>query len=314
MKLVDGNQHPATENQDLAETDALEKEKVLEKTVCDTSIGGDHNDWRIALYYCYIAIEQVDEQVDFHKALCEENELKGRIRVSQEGINGVLSGRFLACQTYERRLREELRRLVPDEEDWELDVKYCQLRTDLPVGKQLFDSLICKSTSTVVSLFEPNHSANSSKKHGFSKQTNRRRRRQKQRQEQQQQKLLEDACGDLPNLQELASMVPSFPGGQHLTPREWNDKICQAEDAIILDCRNVYESNVGYFQAPNSTNTLLTNTRKYSDLPKVLAQSKDQWSTKRQIFMYCTGGVRCEQASKFVQALVAKEQQEHREL
>jgi predicted sulfurtransferase len=51
----------------------------------------------------------------------------------------------------------------------------------------------------------------------------------------------------------------------------------------------------------------LTNTRKYSDLPKVLAQSQEQFAHKKQIFAYCTGGVRCEQASKFVQALVAED-------
>ena len=53
----------------------------------------------------------------------------------------------------------------------------------------------------------------------------------------------------------------------------------------------MYESNVGYFQAPDphKAATLLTNTRKYSDLPKVLAQSKNQWAHKKQIFMYCTG-------------------------
>ena len=302
-----------------------------------------HDDWRIALYYCYIDISKpglVQEHVDFHKQLCQDYQLNGRIRVSPEGINGVLSGRLEACETYERKLRDELRRLVPrssgngddapdakDEEgtDWELDVKYCRLRTDLPVQRQLFDSLICKATSTVVSLFEPGYYADPSnngdgRKHGFSKQGNRRKRRQQQRQEQQQQKLLEEACGDasspVANLQELASMVPHFPGGQHLTPQEWNDKLSNAsDDAIILDCRNVYESNVGYFQAPNAaTQTLLTNTRKYSDLPKVLAQSyKDQdWSNKKQIFMYCTGGVRCEQASKFVQAMVTKDRQQQK--
>ena len=93
------------------------------------------------------------------------------------------------------------------------------------------------------------------------------------------------------NLQELADQVQNFPGGQHLSPQDWNQKLREAEDAVLLDCRNVYESNVGYFESPcpKKAPTLLTNTRKYSDLPKVLAQSKDQWAHKKQIFMYCTG-------------------------
>jgi len=305
-------------------------------SINDPMLNGDdddddrhHDNYRIALYYCYIEIDNIEKHVEFHKQLCRQKELYGRIRVSREGINGVLSGRLGACQDYEQALRDELLLITPiiHENDagiegeckWELDVKYCRLRKDLPVQKQLFDSLVCKETSTVVSLFEPGyttHTADSHGKHGYSKQDNRRKRRQKQRQEQQQQKLLQDACGDFPNLRDLAQMVPTFPGGQHLSPQEWNDKLSQAsnDQAIILDCRNVYESNVGYFQAPNaSTHTLLTNTRKYSDLPMVLAKSKEQWAKKKQIFMYCTGGVRCEQASKFVQAMVAKEQQQEQE-
>jgi predicted sulfurtransferase len=270
----------------------------------------DHEHWRIILYYCYIDLDGtvVDNHVNFQIALCEQNELQGRIRVSTEGINGVLSGRMTACHEYEDRLREELSRLSPPriEDVWELDVKYCSLRTDLPVAPQLFDSLICKATNSVVSLFEPGLTTHSThqdkKKKSYSKQTNRRRRRQQLRRELEEEKvLLED------HLRQLACQMASFPGAQHLSPQEWDQKLHQAQqDAVLLDCRNVYESNVGYFQVPQAT-TVLTNTRKYSDLPKILVQSKEQWAHKRLIFMYCTGGVRCEQASKFVQAVVADE-------
>ena len=267
----------------------------------------DHNRYRIALYYCYIDIENVSEHVNFHRSLCEENGLMGRIRVSREGINGVLSGRLSVLQDYEEKLRAELTRLHPNSDDnddlGEFDVKYCHLRPDLPVKTQLFDSLMCKETSAVVSLFDPDHNTErNEKKKGYSKMSNRRRRRQQQRHAQKE--LLEEA---LPcNLRELAQKVPSMPGARHLSPEEWNEKLLNTEDAVLLDCRNVYESNVGYFSTDKAP-TLLTNTRKYSDLPKVLAQSKDQWAHKKQIFMYCTGGVRCEVASKFVQALVEEE-------
>jgi predicted sulfurtransferase len=290
-----------------------------EQSVGSSSLPDDHDHWRIILYYCYIDLDAtvLDSHVAFQHILCDETSLRGRIRVSTEGINGVLSGRTKDCHEYEDRLREELIRLSPPivntrtEETWELDVKYCHLRTDLSVATQLFDSLICKEAKSVVSLFEPGltsagtHEKKSEdkKKKSFSKQTNRRRRRQQQRREMEEEKqLLEN------HLRKLACQMTSFPGGQHLSPQEWDQKLHQAEQdtAVLLDCRNVYESNVGYFQVPQGT-TVLTNTRKYSDLPKILVQSKEQWAHKRTIFMYCTGGVRCEQASKFVQALVADE-------
>lgn len=268
----------------------------------------DHDSWRIALYYCYIDIEDVQGNVDFQRHLCEKEGLTGRIRISSEGINGVLSGMVPALQSYEESLRAELMRLIPQDKNggnWELDVKYCELRPELSVKVQLFETLICKETKAVVSLFEPeNNVEDNKKKQGYSKQTNRRRRRQHQRREQQE--LVDEA---LPyNLRELSEKVPSMPGARHLSPQVWNEKLLDAEDAVLLDCRNVYESNIGHFKASDNVPTLLTNTRKYSDLPKVLVQSKDRWAHKKQIFMYCTGGVRCEQASKLVQAVVAKEQ------
>ncbi|CAB9527357.1 Rhodanese-like domain-containing protein 6 [Seminavis robusta] len=274
-----------------------------------------HEDWRIILYYCYMDLDvgnaAVDQHVEFQRDICQQHELLGRIRVSPEGINGVLSGRRVACQAYEEQLRAELTRLISF--DTELDVKYCKLRTDLPVSTQVFDSLMVKATNSVVSLFEPGmlHHDNdndnkSSTKKKYSKQSNRRKRRQQQRKD-----LMDQDKLQLDNhLRQLANQVPNFPGALHLSPQEWDRKLQQARggDAILLDCRNVYESNVGYFQVTSTTtttNTLLTNTRKYSDLPKILLQSKDQWAHKKQIFMYCTGGVRCEMASKFVQAVVA---------
>jgi len=274
----------------------------------NTGNNESHNNWSIALYYCYIEIEEVDKHVDFHRSLCDELSLLGRIRVSQEGINGVLSGRVKACQSYEEKVNEELLRLVPDKMTWELDLKYCLLRADLPANAQLFHSLVCKAANSVVSLFDPNMSNYNNNKNASY--CSRHRRRQQQRREQ---KLLLDQANDIPNFQEIERVLGSFPGGRHLSPQEWNEKLCSASDAVLLDCRNVYECNIGHFVSPDPQKapTILTNTRKYSDLPKVLALTKDQWVHKKQIFMYCTGGVRCEQASKFVQALVAKEKVEH---
>jgi UPF0176 protein len=109
-----------------------------------------HDDYRISLYYCYVDIEDdVNVHVSFQKELCEELSLKGRIRVSSEGLNGVLSGRHSTLLEYQQRLETEMNVEAP------LDIKYCLLRKDLSVESQLFESLAVKATREVVSLYEP---------------------------------------------------------------------------------------------------------------------------------------------------------------
>jgi predicted sulfurtransferase len=240
---------------------------------CDEDPSNNHDEWRIALYYCYIPIqENVSQHVDFHQSLCFELHLLGRIRVSPEGINGVLSGTHLQLQEYEKRMVAELASLV-DPSEWELDVKYCQLRRDLSVSEQLFESLSIKATSQVVSLLELDASLNNSKsdrnKRGYSSG-----RRRKKKQERQQNP-------DTAKAQEVfARSLQAHAPAPHLSPDEWNTQLQTLskqndKKVVLLDCRNVYESNVGYFSVDGAS-TVKTNTRKYSELPQVLLQQKER--------------------------------------
>jgi hypothetical protein len=136
-----------------------------------------HDRQMIVLYYCYpptsIPPEQLELHANFHRTKCQQLNLGGRIRVSSEGVNGVLSGREIDLRTYDAELRNEFKRILysditscsclgrnnsEEEEDptkkW-LDMKYCHLRKDIPDEKQLFDSLSVKITKEVVSLIEP---------------------------------------------------------------------------------------------------------------------------------------------------------------
>lgn len=139
-----------------------------------------HDRQMIILYYCYpptsIPIEKLESHASFHRTKCQQLTLGGRIRVSTEGINGVLSGREEDLRTYDAELRKELMMILfyPDQQsscclktdndgeeemedptkEW-LDMKYCHLRKDIPEEKQLFDSLFVKITKEVVSLIEP---------------------------------------------------------------------------------------------------------------------------------------------------------------
>lgn len=56
--------------------------------------------YRILLYYHYVDIEYPEEVRDAQFKFCEENNLKGRIIIAHEGINGTVSGTIEDTQKY----------------------------------------------------------------------------------------------------------------------------------------------------------------------------------------------------------------------
>ncbi|KAJ0395109.1 hypothetical protein P43SY_004661 [Pythium insidiosum] len=58
----------------------------------------------VLLYYKYVAIaatsEELEQFVDEHTALCQALELRGRVRIAKEGINGTLGGTAERVQQY----------------------------------------------------------------------------------------------------------------------------------------------------------------------------------------------------------------------
>lgn len=346
----------------------------------------NHDIYRIALYYCYIPLSEDDvlNVVNFHTTMSKDNnnvhsycfdhefgtELGGRIRIAPEGLNGVLSGLLIDLHRYEEELRHLLLQIhgsrcnseqqnTPIEGEWELDVKYCRLRTDLSPASQLFTQLQVQKTDTVVGLFDKDmimseycdveevdaDCINDSASDRVTKSTSQQQRRsghrgkkqQRGEQDQQQKQHLEI----IRTIYQTSFQIKNYATGQptgapHLSPDEWNVKLQQLvlqkstivttktntagrHNIVLLDCRNCYESSIGYFEVPGAT-TILTNTRKYSELPFVLMDQisdtdpnaiiEGQRKTTptsilrnaSHIFMYCTGGVRCERASAFLQA------------
>ena len=81
-------------------------------------------------------------------SLCSSLQLTGRIRISTQGINGVLSGLYQNLLIYQSQTSLQLN-LQPH-----LDVKYSHLRRDLPAHVQLFEALSIKTTREVISLFD----------------------------------------------------------------------------------------------------------------------------------------------------------------
>ena len=77
----------------------------------------------------------------------------------------------------------------------------------------------------------------------------------------------------------------------HVDPNKWN-KLIKKKETILIDARKSFEYNVGTFKG--AINPEINNFR---DFPKYLKKlNKNQ-----PIAMFCTGGIRCEKASVYLE-------------
>ena len=81
--------------------------------------------------------------------------------------------------------------------------------------------------------------------------------------------------------------------GEYLTATEMNAYI-DDPDAIVVDMRNGYESEIGHFEGA-ITPDVDTFREELKITPKILSIHKN-----KKIALYCTGGIRCEKASAWL--------------
>lgn len=61
--------------------------------------------YNVLLYYLFTKVENPEAFAKEHKAFCKENNLKGRIYVSEEGLNGTVGGTKQDCEAYKNYVR-----------------------------------------------------------------------------------------------------------------------------------------------------------------------------------------------------------------
>ena len=76
----------------------------------------------------------------------------------------------------------------------------------------------------------------------------------------------------------------------HIEPRKWN-KLIANKKTILIDARKPFEFNVGTFKG--AINPEINNFREFPKYLKKLAKNQ-------KIAMFCTGGIRCEKASVYL--------------
>ncbi|HUP26677.1 MAG TPA: rhodanese-related sulfurtransferase [Candidatus Limnocylindrales bacterium] len=186
---------------------------------------------KIILYYKFVPVPDPETVVFWQRNLCERLHLKGRIIVSEQGINGTVGGRIEDVKMYVRDMNKH------------------------PLFKKI------------------------------------------------QYKWSDGSAQDFPRLSvkvrpELVTLAPGekfdvFNSTKGLKPKAWHEYLSDHPDAIVLDARNDYESDIGAFKAKNVVKPKIKNFRDIK--PELDKLPKDQ-----PILTYCTGDVRCEYLSAYM--------------
>jgi UPF0176 protein len=81
--------------------------------------------------------------------------------------------------------------------------------------------------------------------------------------------------------------------GQHVNAREFNELV-EREDAVVVDMRNHYESEIGHFE-----NAITPDVDTFRDSLDIIEDQLSRYKEEKKLVMYCTGGIRCEKASAY---------------
>jgi UPF0176 protein len=85
--------------------------------------------------------------------------------------------------------------------------------------------------------------------------------------------------------------------GGYLNSKEW-DELMKKEDTIVIDTRNYYEYAMGTFKG-----AINPHIHHFTELPKWLKGNLKEDDKKKNIAMFCTGGIRCEKSTAYLKQL-----------
>lgn len=95
-----------------------------------------------------------------------------------------------------------------------------------------------------------------------------------------------------------------LPAAQHgadrskVSPQEWRTLLAQ-DDVVVIDNRNGFEYRLGKFKA-----ALEQPVAHFRDFPQYVHDNAPAWrAAGKKVAMYCTGGIRCEKSSAWMQDL-----------
>ena len=86
---------------------------------------------------------------------------------------------------------------------------------------------------------------------------------------------------------------PTAAVGRYVEARDWN-RLITANDVVVIDTRNTYESDIGRFAG-----AVVPETESFREFPDWWRENAERFEGKR-VAMYCTGGIRCEKSTSFL--------------
>lgn len=94
----------------------------------------------------------------------------------------------------------------------------------------------------------------------------------------------------------VTGAIPDRSSGQHLSPQQWRELIAQ-DNVVVIDNRNSFEYRLGRFK-----NAIDPSVDNFRDFPDYVQAHAAQWKDEgKRVAMYCTGGIRCEKTSAWMQ-------------
>lgn len=186
---------------------------------------------KVILYYKFAPVEDPTTVMFWQRQLCQHLNLKGRIIVAQQGINGTLGGDVEDLKAYRKEMNTH-----PAFKD--IEYKWSNgSRDDFP-------RLSVKVRPELVTLAP-------------------------------------DETFDV------------FSSTKGLRPKEWHEYLEKNPDTIVLDARNDYESDIGYF---NTKNVVKPKIGAFKQIKAEL----EKLPKDKPILTYCTGDIRCEYLSAYM--------------
>jgi predicted sulfurtransferase len=94
--------------------------------------------------------------------------------------------------------------------------------------------------------------------------------------------------------------APLEKGGTHLPAKEFHQML-EKEQTVVIDVRNHYEAAIGRFNGQDAAEYIDPLMRRSTDFVGWLEKPETQRKLQNKtVLMYCTGGVRCERASAYL--------------
>ena len=96
----------------------------------------------------------------------------------------------------------------------------------------------------------------------------------------------------------VTNVDPRSSVGTYVEPEDWNTLV-DDPDTLVIDTRNSYETAIGSFEGAIDPET--ESFREFPQWAETTLRPLMQQQGSKRIAMFCTGGIRCEKASSYLQ-------------